>query len=79
MANVRKAQAVEEKKMPDLRLCITCNTLVNLNDPHVMVLQQIKGGRRTTVRDSVSGLVHVVTSKKETEKMLAAQNAVEEK
>ena len=61
--------------MSDERLCTICGQLVNIEHPEVTVLcdgRRGRGsGRKITVRDETSGLVHVVTTKRMTEKRLA--------
>jgi hypothetical protein len=63
--------------MTDKRLCTICGLLVDITHPDVTVLSGGGGhGRRTTVRDETTGLVHVVTTKRLTEKKLAGATAL---
>lgn len=61
--------------MSDQRLCMICNPLVDIEHPDVVVIQGGGGSRRITVRDNTTGLVHLVTTKKLTEKRLAGATA----
>ena len=66
--------------MTDERLCTICGQLVNIEHPDVTVLSGGRGrggghGRKTTVRDETTGLVHVLTTKRLTEKRLTGAKA----
>lgn len=55
----------------DNRLCTICQQLVDLDGPGVTVVQSRGGrGKRTTIFDA-SGRVHVLTTKRETDKKAA--------
>jgi hypothetical protein len=57
--------------MSDSRLCTICGSLFDLDAPGVTVVQSRGGrGKRTTIFDA-SGRVHVLTTKRETEKKAA--------
>jgi hypothetical protein len=47
----------------DWRLCTLCSNEVDLNHPDIEVLARANGGR-TTVRDRVSGLIHILKRRK---------------
>lgn len=51
--------------MPDIRLCITCDAWIDLLDPSVKVISQPRGGRTVV---SVDGIVHVLATKKKSDK-----------
>ena len=56
----------------DNRMCTLCEQLVELNAPGVNVVQTRGGnGKRITLIDA-EGKAHVVTTKRQTEKFLAA-------
>jgi hypothetical protein len=61
----------------DHRMCTLCEQLVDLDAPGVLVVQSRGGnGKRITLIDA-GGKAHVVTTKRQTEKVIAARTAKE--
>ncbi len=60
--------------MSDLRLCTLCNQSFDIESSSIEVLDTSDGGhgRKTTVRDRDTGLVHVLTTKRMTKKKAGA-------
>jgi hypothetical protein len=58
----------------DLRLCTLCQQLIDIDSPSIEVLASGRGGigRKTTVRDRVTGLPHILLTRCETEKRAQA-------
>ena len=54
--------------MSDVRVCVLCNALIDIDAPDVKIIQQPGGGRRTVV--SVDGKIHILTTKRFTKPYL---------